>query len=195
MGEIDEGCGRPAGRPRSEERHAAILDAAVAAFVEEGYDQMSIERVAARAGAGKATVYRRWRNKAELVVEAVKCRAAADFPLADTGDLRADLRSYLHAMVDALNSDDGPLMNTFFAARLRHPELQEAFNRMFVAGRRDHLRRLVESAVQRGDLPADADVELIADAGPAMLWHHYTMRGPVTHELADRIVDQFLVTP
>src|SRR3954466_7284245 len=153
---------RRAGRPRSEERHQAILDAALASLVEEGYDHMSIERVAARAGAGKATVYRRWPNKAELIVEAVAQHGAVEVELADTGDLRADMRTFLRGLARKFNGIDGALMTAFVVERMRHPELQAEFDRMFTSSKRDHLRRLVSAAIARGDLPADTDVDLVA---------------------------------
>src|SRR3954471_3985654 len=186
------GAPRRAGRPRSEERHQAILDAALAALVEEGYDHMSIERVAARAGAGKATVYRRWPNKAELVVEAVAQHGAAEVALNDTGDLRADMRTFLRGLARKFNGIDGALMTAFVVERMRHPELQAEFDRMFTSSKRDHLRRLVSAAIARGDLPADTDVDLVADIGPALLWQQFTTRpGGVSQKLVDRILDQF----
>jgi AcrR family transcriptional regulator len=183
------------GRPRSEQRDHEILDATLQAFVADGYDAMTIEGIAAQIGASKATVYRRWRNKTELVVEAVRRHAVASIPLPDTGDIREDVRTYLTGMLEALRGFDGALMVAFTAERIRHPELGALFEERFAADRRAHLRRIVRAAVDRGDLPADTDVELLADAGPALLLQHLAFRrGPLRPELADRIVDQFFPT-
>jgi AcrR family transcriptional regulator len=180
------------GRPRSEQRDQEILDAALQAFVADGYDAMTIEGIASRIGASKATVYRRWRNKDELVVEAVRRHAVASVALVDTGDVREDVRAYLRGMLKAFRGFDGALMIAFTAERIRHPELGKLFDERFVTGRRAHLRRLVQAAVDRGDLPGDADVELLADVGPAILLQHLAFRpGPLRPDLADRIVDQF----
>src|SRR5215217_7717783 len=86
----DAGQSRRPGRPRSEEAHGAILDAAVALIRELGYDAVTMDGIAARAGVGKATVYRRWKGKETLVVEAVG-RIVAAMSVPDTGDTRADL--------------------------------------------------------------------------------------------------------
>jgi AcrR family transcriptional regulator len=180
------------GRPRSQAREEEILAAALEALVAEGYDAMTIEGVAARVGAGKATVYRRWRNKAELVVEAIRRHPGFDVPMVDTGDVRADLRTFLRAMADAFNGIDGALMTAFTAEQMRHPELAATFERQFVEDRRTHLRRIVQNAVDRGDLPANTDVELVAGVGPALLKHEFVYGRKFGPDLADRIVDQFL---
>ena len=184
---------RRAGRPRSEEADCAILDAALAALVEDGYAGMSIEGVAAKAGVGKATIYRRWKSKAEMLVEALHRRACFDVPLVDTGDLRADLLTILRAVHANMAGVAGPVMAAFAAEKFRYPELREEFDRVFVAERRAHIRRLFRDAVGRGDLPPDTDVELLADAGPALLWHALTVRNdPGAEDLPDRIVRQLL---
>jgi hypothetical protein len=95
-------------------------------------------------------------------------------------------------MVDALRGIDGALMSAFTAERIRHPELAATFDRQFVENRRAHLRRIVQSAVDRGELPATTDVELLANVGPALLMHELVFGRKVTRDLADRIVTQFL---
>jgi AcrR family transcriptional regulator len=180
------------GRPRSQAREEEILAAALEALVAEGYDAMTIEGIAARVGAGKGTVYRRWQNKAELVVDAIRRHPGFDVPLVDTGDVHSDIRAFLRAMVDALRGIDGGLMSAFTAERIRHPELAATFDRQFVENRRAHLRRIVQDAVDRGDLPTTTDVELLANVGPALLMHELVFGREVTRDLADRIVTQFL---
>src|SRR5690606_7471539 len=156
------------GRPRSQEREREILAAAIAALIDEGYDAMSIEGVAARAGAGKATLYRRWSNKAELVADAIREHVSLEIEARDTGDIRADMRSFLLGLHRAFNGVDGQLIAVFTAERLRNPDLAAAFDELHVNSRRAHLNHLVQQAVDRGDLPADSDVELLAEVGPAI---------------------------
>ena len=181
------------GRPRSLEIEQAILAATLVALVEDGYDAMSIEGIAARAGAGKATVYRYWPTKAQLVVRALTNYAeAVTQPMFDTGDLRSDLRSFLTSMQAVLVAN-GPLLATFAVERMRHPELHEAFELAFVAERRQYLHQRFAGALERGELPSDADTELLADTGPAILWHRLTLsHQPLTADLPDRIVKQLL---
>ena len=189
---VEPGATSRVGRPRSQAREEEILEAALESLVAEGYDAMTIEGIATRVGAGKATVYRRWRNKAELVADAIRRHPGLDVPLVDTGDVRADLRTFLRAMVDAFRGIDGALMSTFTAERIRHPELAAEFDRQFVENRRAHLRRIVQGGVDRAELPATTDVELLAGVGPALLMQELVYGRKFGPDLADRIVEQFL---
>jgi AcrR family transcriptional regulator len=181
-----------AGRPRDPACDAAILQAALEIFADEGYDRLSMDGVAARAGVGKATIYRRYSNKAELVVEAVRCGVQMDGQLPDTGDLRADLITIMRPLLDRLRGPDANLMTTFALERMRAPELAEEFNRSVIGKKREHIKRLVTAAVERGDLRADPDIELIAEAPPAFLWHHALNGLPIDDGLLDRILDLVL---
>jgi AcrR family transcriptional regulator len=187
--------GARAGRPRDPALDAAILAATAEVFVEEGYAGVSIEGVAARAGVGKATIYRRYGDKAELVVAAVSHGAHIDDHLPDTGDLRADLRAMIEPLFERLRGEHGPLLTAFAAERARHPELAAEFERRVIGRKRDHLRHLMASAVARGELPPDADVDLIAESGPALLWHHALHGLGFPDELPDRILTLVLGPP
>src|SRR5882672_996995 len=136
-----------AGRPRDPACDAAILQATLDIFAEHGYGGVSMDGVAARAGVGKATIYRRYASKAELVVEAVRVGACLNDHLPDTGDLRSDLASMLLAMVDRLRSSDGAVLLTFAAERLLHPELAAEFERSVIGEKRAHARGLIAAAV------------------------------------------------
>ena len=183
---------RSPGRPRSEARELDILEAAIAALIAEGYDAMTMEGVAARVGAGKATLYRRWRNKAELVSDAISRHSCPSLPAPDTGDVRADMRTFLRAMQKMFEGVDGALIAVFTAERIRHPELGETYDRLIVEPRRERLRAIIQAGVDRGQLPADTDVALLASVGPALMLSEFTLRhGQLRRNLADRIVDQF----
>ncbi len=182
------------GRPRSEEADAAILDAALELLVAGGYQGMTMEGIAQRAGVGKATLYRRFTDKAEVLVEAVRAHGCAAVPLTDTGDVRADVLAMLNGMARSLAGVDGPIMAAIATEKARHPELQREFERVFVTDRRRFLRHIVGDAVARGDLPASTDVELLATVGPAVLWQQLTMEASPERllEMPERIVAQFL---
>ncbi|HYD51334.1 MAG TPA: TetR/AcrR family transcriptional regulator, partial [Gemmatimonadaceae bacterium] len=130
---------RAPGRPRSALAHAAILEAAVALIREQGFDALTIDGIAARAGVGKATVYRRWRDKETLVVEAVG-RIVADFPSPDTGSVERDLQ---RMMLDTLGLYRDPasakLLSGLIAAIARSAPIAEAVRAGFVATRNDAL--------------------------------------------------------
>jgi AcrR family transcriptional regulator len=184
-----------AGRPRDPACDAAILQATLDLFAEHGYSGVSMDGVAARAGVGKATIYRRYSSKAELVVEAVRCGAQLEDRLPDTGDLRADLISMMRPLLDRLRGDDAKVMVMFAVERLREPELADEFDRSVIGKKREHIRHLVRSAIERGDLPADSDADLIAEAPGAFLWHHAIYNLPMDDALLGRIVDLVLPRP
>jgi len=181
------------GRPRSEECTRAIIDATLQELAESGYVALTIDGVAARSGSGKATIYRRWSTKADLVADAIDQHTFAELPMDDTGDLEADLRRYLRALERALSGIDGELLLALTAERLRNPELAAAFDRRFVDERRTWLRGLLRSAIDRGELPPSTDVELLADVGPALYLHAFVHGGRARlRGLADRIVTQLI---
>ena len=98
---------RPVGRPRSAEVHSAILTATVELFAEEGFDGMSLEAVANRAGVGKTAIYRRWSSKEALVLDALKV-LSVEVPIVDTGNFREDATALLHDTVRAYSRNSQP---------------------------------------------------------------------------------------
>lgn len=183
------------GRPRSPACDLAIEAATVELLVEDGFAGLSIEKVAARAGVGKATIYRRWETKEALVVDAVHHRCAEDFEMPSTDSARADLLEMLRHFVTRVRRD-GPLMQAFAAERGRHPELAETFRRTFLAGRRAAAREIIRRGIAAGEFSADTDVEVLADAGPALIWHRLTVTGdPLEDDLPERILRQFAPIP
>ncbi|MEO9224566.1 MAG: TetR/AcrR family transcriptional regulator, partial [Acidimicrobiales bacterium] len=164
---------RAGGRPRSPEIDDAVMRATRDLLVERGYGGLSVEGVANRAEVGKAAIYRRWPSKAELVVEALRTYTCAGLPTTQAGDLRTDLLALLTVVQQSMAERDGPLMATFIAAKARFPDLQAEFDRAFVAERRAYVQQLIRDGVRRGELPANTDVELLAETGPAILSHHY----------------------
>jgi AcrR family transcriptional regulator len=189
------GPNRPPGRPRNAACDRAILAAALACLVDDGYAGMSVEGVASRAEVGKATIYRRWPTKSALVVDAVRACAFDQIPLVDTGDVRADLGRMLHALLDMMRRE-APLLRAFAIEQTRHPELADAWRLGFLAERRQALREALRRGVERGQLPAATDVELLADVGPALMWQRLTVIGEEPPaDLPERILAQFLPAP
>lgn len=187
-------CRPRPGRPRSEECDRAIEAAALELLAEDGFGRMSMEGIAARAGVGKATIYRRWDTKEELLVDAVTRGCLDHLVTPDTGSLRADLLELFGAVL-ARFQRDGPVMLAFAAEQGRHPELAETFRRTFLAERRRVTRQIITRGVERGELAPGADIELLADVAPALFWHRLAVwGGPLDAELPERIVDQFFPT-
>ena len=159
---------RPPGRPRSERSHLAIVQAALGLLVEVGYARLTMEQVQRRAGVGKATIYRRWTSKADLVKDAIRY-VSADLPVPDTGSLRGDYEAIAAALVAiARDRDAALLMPRLLAEASRDPELHAIFYAQLVEPRRRVARIAFERARDRGELREDVDLELAVDmiAGP-----------------------------
>jgi AcrR family transcriptional regulator len=191
VAQADSGIPR-SGRPRDPSRDEAIFAATVGLFAEHGYAGVSIEGVAARAGVGKATIYRRYASKAQLLVDAIHVCAGVTEQLPDTGDVRADLTHMLESLMDRLRSDLGPVLLAFAAERVRYPALDEEFTRSVIGAKRAHIQKLLTAAIERGDLPAEIDTDVVAEAGPALLWHHAMNRLPLTDDFPARIIAMLL---
>ena len=150
-----------AGRPRSEEAHSAILEAALELVVEVGYSALTVEGIASRAGVGKATIYRRWPSKLPLVVEAFGQLPA--FEDVDTGSVDEDLKHMLGSYIQAFNATPlATVLPSLAGERVHNPELSELFDAVSKQ-RQQPLRRALERGVARGELSSELDLELASD--------------------------------
>ena len=160
---------RTRGRPRSEASHHAIIEATLELLVEGGYGALTMEAVRTRAGVGKATIYRRWSSKEELVSDTIVF-LHEEFKTPDTGSLRGDYDA-LATLVRASASRSGAsLMPRLIGEAIDDPELFAIFHANLVAPRRAALRSVLERAVARGEIREGLDLELLIDlfAGPAV---------------------------
>ena len=149
------------GRPRSEEAHKAILDATLELLAEVGFSSLTVEGVASRAGVGKATIYRRWPSKLPLVVEAFGRLPGMEE--VDTGNVADDLKAMLTRYLEAFHSTAlRAVLPSLAGERSHNPELDKLFEPVS-KGRRAPLSRALERAAERGEIPADTDLELAAD--------------------------------
>lgn len=186
-----EGCGRP-GRPRNCDTEERVAAAVLDALVQEGYEGMSVDRVARRAGVGRATIYRRWPAKADMIVDAIARRAFDRISVPDSGNLRTDLEQMLGQVQQCL-TEEYRIIQAINVEQLRHPELREAFRTRFLAKRRADMRSILERAVERGELSGTEDLELLGSTGPALIWQRLTLfGGPPPADLPRRIAD-FLI--
>jgi AcrR family transcriptional regulator len=189
----DTGAARVIGRPREARADRAILTAALDLMAERGVHELHMDDVAARAGVGKAAIYRRYRSKDALVAAAVAA-LVSEITLPETGSTRADL---LALMRDAVEVYTGPVaagaMPSLVEAMSRNPELAEAVRDRFLAGRRAALREVLGRGIERGDLADNLDVELALDvlAGP-LFYRLLVTGGPIDEELAEGVADLIL---
>ena len=179
-----------AGRPRDPRLDEAVVAATLQLLGEEGYAQLTVERIAARAGVGKASLYRRWPDKVSIVLEAVGRNPERPSP-PDTGSLRGDALAYLRTLVryrtlhfDAISAISGEA--------LRDERFGDAFRigmaEPIIAG----MRVIIERAIERGELAPETDVALLGAVPPALLQAQRLVAGRHPDEaFVERIVDQF----
>ena len=182
---------RGPGRPRSPEVDHAIRRATLDLLAEESFDALTIEGVAARAGCGKATIYRRWPSKSALVVDAVASCRDAGSQSPDTGSAHEDLLAYVRGFMQHLRtSDAGRVMPAVVAELARNTELAAAFRKGFILPRRARVHETVRRGIDRGELRADVDAELVADGVVAILQHRFLITGmEIDEDLPRRLVD------
>lgn len=185
---------RTAGRPRSAAAHRAIVEAALVLLAETGYDALAMDAVAARAGVGKATIYRRWSGKEDLVVDAL-AGIVGRIHVPDTGSVREDL---LAAMRDAVAAYEGPahpsrVVPGLIAEMSRNPRIAEAVRGGFMSARRQAGREVLRRGVRRGELRPDLDEELTLDLLVGPLYYRALVFGAEIDEaLTVRVVDTLL---
>ena len=170
----------PASR-RSARAHAAILTATTDLLAEAGYGALTIEGVAARAGVGKATIYRWWPTKAALVIEAVSL--ALPMPTqTDTGDLRHDLLIAVRRVVHTFaRTPTGAVIPALAADVMSDPQLAEQFRNQLIRPRRSAVVEVLRRAAARGELPPDVDIDVLLDVYAGAVDHAscFLNSGPV----------------
>ena len=175
-------------------RDAAICDATLALLLEVGYDRMSMDAVAARAHASKATIYRRWPGKQELVLDAVRARGVGLTVAEDTGSLRGDLVATYRSAIHGSAADDADLIAGVLRAMRTTPELADCVRSQVIESKCDVSRVIVARAIARGELPAETDPLILHEVASA-LWFHRVLvvGGPVDDVFITHVVDDVLM--
>ena len=183
------------GRPRSAEADRAILAATVQLLAERGLAAMSIEEVAARAGVGKTTIYRRWPSKGLLALDAFVTSFSAEQARPDTGTLRGDLIVALHAWVRAVTETAmGPMLTGLIAEAQNDPELRGAWRDRVLEPLRVQHRMMLDRAVGRGEIPPGIDPDVVLDlffgaAEHRLLLGHLPMSARFIEQVVDIILN------
>jgi AcrR family transcriptional regulator len=155
-----------------------------------GYHGLTMEGVAARAGVGKATVYRRWPSKGALVGEAIAKHLDIG-PAADTGTTVGDLQASIQATIENYSGTAAGHAIPALASDLdRDPELLQAFHAQFLRPRRAASSEVLRKAIARGDLPPDVDIGLLLDIWAGTVFYRVLVsREPITPDLAERLTE------
>jgi AcrR family transcriptional regulator len=182
------------GRPRKPETNAAILDAALDLFGEVGYEGMTVEAVAARAGVGKATIYRRWSSKDDLIIAAIQ-EVLTTVELPVLGDVRKTLINMVGGAIAFMNTSTAgsifPRMAGEVAART---PLGVRYVEAIIGPRRTMVRAILSQAVADGVLRPNLDIALLADTlvGPIILRKILRELDSGPDDMPERLVDSLL---
>lgn len=173
---------------RSRER---IMAATLDEVVERGYAGLTIESIASRAGVSKATIYRHWPTRAELLSDVFEWAKPPVFEPPNTGSVRSDVISILERLVAIVNGESSFLPVLIDAAE-RDPDLA-SHHRGHTRARRQPLVNVLQAGIARGELPPTVDVELLTDLlGAPIMYRRFVSRQGVDHDLVERLVDTVL---
>ncbi|MEH2262173.1 TetR/AcrR family transcriptional regulator [Nostoc sp.] len=169
----------PSGRPRSIHADHAILQATLDLLAEVGYQSMSIEAIASRAGVGKTTIYRRYNSKEELVADAIES-FRDDLAIPDTGSFWGDMDILIN---NAAKKIDSPLgrqtLALIISTASSNPQFAEVYWTKYTKVRREALSKVLKRAKSRGEIHKDADIELVIDLLSGSLYYALIFK-PIT---------------
>jgi AcrR family transcriptional regulator len=185
---------RTAGRPRSDASRSAILKAAYTILREGGFACFTVEGVAARAGAGKATIYRWWKTKGTLAIEAFLVALAPRMDARDdTASAMADLRTHVHHAAGVYRGRTGQLLRELIALGQEDSATSKVLRTDFIEPRRQEALRLLRRAQQSGELPRHTDIDVLADALWGPIFHRLLVtRMPIDRSFVGKLLDLVL---
>ena len=181
--------------PRVERSRQAILDATRELLADGDVGSLTVEAVASRSGVAKTTIYRRWRDKWELALDAVMIDMIPRFEKpVDVGDTRKELLTFINQVVRMQASAPfGPAMQGLVSQIATDPELARVYRDQVVQPRMDQLTPVIERGIARGDLRPDTDVRLVHELLVGPIFYRLLFSGaPLTRNLGPRIVDAIL---
>ena len=184
---------RPRGRPRSTAVHRGILKAALTGLAKSGFRALTVETIAADAGVGKMAIYRRWPNKAAVVMDAFLTLVGPHtlFPPA----LRATerIRLQMHLQVKFFRGNFGKMIKALLGEAQFDPELAIAFRERWIQPRRQMTREVLEQAIHQDDLRPDLDPEAVIDLLYGPLYYRLQIEtGPIDEAYADTIFNSVM---
>jgi AcrR family transcriptional regulator len=175
---------RPGGR--TARTRAAVLQAVVSELIDNGYAGTTVERVAARAGIAKTTIYRRWGGIDGLLADLMAQQAAQEIPVPDNGGLEADLRALARDVVASLRDPAiRAAMASMVAAAVQHPSAREVLAR-FLSARIAKMTVIIDRAIRRGELPLSTNAAEVITTVTALIYHRLFIAGePASQAIAD----------
>ena len=178
-----------AGRPRSEESHKAILQAAYDLLDETGFSRFTFERVAARAGVSRSTIYRWWSSKGALAMESALGALSEQLAFPPSPSPIENFRRRTRLVARALQGQPGRIIAGMLAEGQHDPDAIEIFTSDYLEPARRNLRLLIRQAVEEGFVRTDFDVELAIDVAFGTLYHQLLLRRTLEDSWVDRLTD------
>lgn len=179
---------RKPGRPRSEKARKAVLRSTLALLKQVGFNELRMESVAARAGVGKATIYRWWPNKAELVIAAFVSTVEQELRFASTGPVLESIHQQMRRWAVIYRGPLGQIVATVVGAGQSQPEILRAFRSHWVEPRRIEARKLLRQAIDRGEIRADLDPDTVFDLLYGPLYLRFLLKhAPLDEDFADTV--------
>jgi AcrR family transcriptional regulator len=183
------------GRPRDPSRDGVIRAAILRLLAEVGYGALTMDAVASEAGVGKATIYRRWRTKEDLVVDTISELNRAEATLPDTGSVEGDLREVMYRMVSMITGPTGAATLALLSTIPHQPALAEAFRNGPLAVWRNTLEQVWRRAEERGEVRSGLHRSTVAESTSALMVQRWLLTGePVDEAYADEVL-QTVVLP
>ncbi|PGL68975.1 TetR/AcrR family transcriptional regulator [Bacillus sp. AFS055030] len=193
MSEKNQSKQRSVGRPRSEASKTAILNATIDLLEETGYSSLTIEAIAARAGVGKATIYRWWPNKSILVLDAFLMSTESRLYFQENTSIHENFRQQLQALADVFNGILGRTVVALVAEGGEDSEIAKIFYTNYLKPRREDAILILERAVARGEIQAGINLDVVSDMlyGP-VYFQILIYKKKVDSKFIDTLVDQVM---
>ena len=178
------------GRPRDPSRDGVIRAAILRLLADVGYGALTMDAVASEAGVGKATIYRRWRTKQDLVVDTISDLNRAGSVTPDTGSVESDLREMMHQMVAIISGPTGAATLSLLSTMPHQPALAEAFREGPLAVWRDSYDVIWQRAEERGEVRPGLSRSIVAETTSALMVQRWLLTGePVDDAYADEVLE------
>lgn len=185
---------RPGGRPRDESRDHTIREAALELLAEHGYDGVTMDRVATRAKAGKATIYRRWPSKIALVMDALTQFTERTLQVPEADSMRSEMVAFLTGFAELVGSAEGRIMAEMVSEMPRNPELRAAVRERMWSQRQSSSESIVNRGIARGEVAANADPTLLVEIGTALILQRLLITGDkVDSPFIEHVVDDVIL--
>jgi AcrR family transcriptional regulator len=184
---------RSPGRPRSEPARLAILRSTLKLLEKNGFSELTIEAVAARAGVGKATVYRWWPHKAGLIADAFASSTRRKLHFPDTGSVRTDMSQQMRQLIKIFRSRRGRIVSAILGGGQSDRELIAAFRERFLRPRRQEAYATLRRGILRGELRKDLDLDLLLDSLYGPIYMRFLIRhDKLTPDFVDSLCELVL---